>query len=232
MEGFRYSGELELFELAVNWKQYWLRHVKRYLGRRVLENGAGIASNTPLLVSSTCEDWLCLDPDVQQVNMMRQAKLPANCRVACGTITDLAAAEKFDTILYLDVLEHIEDDRAEIAAARDRLLPGGHLVVLAPAHQFLYSPFDAKVGHYRRYDRRSLTACAAHGLALEEMRYLDCVGLAASAANRFLLNADTPTPAQIKFWDRTMVPLSRYVDPLLRGSAGKSIFAAWRRNDL
>jgi len=129
------------------------------------------------------------------------------------------------------VLEHIEDDRAEVVAARDRLLPGGHIVVLAPAHQFLYSPFDAKVGHYRRYDRHSLTGCTADGLMLEEMRYLDCVGLAASAANRFLLKADTPTTAQIKLWDRTMVPLSRCIDPLLRGSAGKSIFAAWRRSD-
>lgn len=230
MKEFRYSGELELFEHAVNWKQYWLQSVKPYLGRRVLENGAGIASNTSLLVSSTCEDWLCLDPDARQVDMMRKTRLPASCRVACGTIADLAAQEKFDTILYLDVLEHIEDDHAEVAAARDRLLPGGHLVVLAPAHQFLFSPFDTKVGHYRRYDRRSLMACAADGLSLEEMRYLDCVGLAASAANRFLLNTDTPTMAQIKLWDRAMVPLSRYIDPLLRGWAGKSIFAVWRRD--
>jgi 2-polyprenyl-3-methyl-5-hydroxy-6-metoxy-1,4-benzoquinol methylase len=231
MKEFRYSGELELFQHAVNWKHYWLRHVRRYLGRRVLENGAGIATNTPMLVSRACEDWLCLDPDLWQVGMMHEAKLPANCRVACGTIVDLAAHEKFDTILYLDVLEHIEDDHAEIAAARDRLLPGGHIVVLAPAHQFLYSPFDAKVGHYRRYDRRSLAACTARGLALEEMRYLDSIGLVASAANRFLLKADTPTPAQIKLWDRTMVPLSRCIDPLLHGLAGKSIFAVWRRSD-
>ena len=52
MEEFHYSGELELFEHAINWKRYWLRDVKRYLGRRVLENGAGIATNTRLLVSS------------------------------------------------------------------------------------------------------------------------------------------------------------------------------------
>jgi 2-polyprenyl-3-methyl-5-hydroxy-6-metoxy-1,4-benzoquinol methylase len=233
MEAFRYSGELELFELAVNWKRYWQRHVRRYLGRRVLENGAGIATNTPQLVSDACEDWLCLDPDVRQVDIMRRAMLPQNCRVACGTIMDLVAAanEKFDTILYIDVLEHIEDDCAEVAAARNLLLPGGHLVVLAPAHQFLYSPFDAEVGHYRRYDRRSLAACAAHGLVPVEMRYLDSVGLVASAANRFLLKAGTATSAQIKLWDRAMVPLSRCIDPLVHGLIGKSIFAVWRRSD-
>jgi 2-polyprenyl-3-methyl-5-hydroxy-6-metoxy-1,4-benzoquinol methylase len=232
MADFRYSGELGLFEHAVNWKQYWQRHVRRYLGRRVLENGAGIATNTTQLVSDACEDWLCLDPDARQVDIMRAAMLPQNCRVACGTIMDLVAAhEKFDTILYIDVLEHIEDDSAEVAAARNLLLPGGHLVVLAPAHQFLYSPFDAEVGHYRRYNRRSLAACAADGLVSVEMRYLDSVGLVASAANRFLLKAGTPTPAQIKLWDRTMVPLSRCIDPLVHGSVGKSIFAVWRRSD-
>jgi hypothetical protein len=74
MEEFHYSGELELFEHAVNWKQYWLRHVKRYLGRRVLENGAGIASNTPLLVSGACENWLCLDPNVRLVDALSRLR--------------------------------------------------------------------------------------------------------------------------------------------------------------
>ena len=73
------------------------------------------------------------------------------------TIESITDAAPFDTILYVDVLEHIADDAAELARARRLLTPEGNLVVLAPAHQSLFSPFDAAVGHYRRYDERTAT---------------------------------------------------------------------------
>ena len=81
--------------------------------------------------------------------------------------------EPQDCILYLDVLEHIADDRAEMKRAAARLAPGGRLVVLAPAHQALFSVFDRAVGHHRRYDRKSLRALTLPELELRTLRYVD-----------------------------------------------------------
>ena len=66
-------------------------------------------------------------------------------------------------------------------------------------------------------------------LELVQMRYLDSIGMAASIANRFLLKASSPTPAQIELWDQRLVPLSKLCDPLLRYRLGKSLLAIWRR---
>ncbi len=146
-----------------------------------------------------------------------------------GTTEDLVASECFDTILYIDVLEHIDDDRGELTRAAAHLKPGGHVIVLSPAHQFLYAPFDRAIGHFRRYSRSSLRAAAPAGLHETRLVYLDSVGLLASAANRLLLSQSMPTESQILAWDRLMIPLSRLLDPLFMGRAGKSILGVWQR---
>ena len=58
--------------------------------------------------------------------------------------------KKYDTILYIDVLEHIEDDYAEIKHAMGLLTSGGRIIIVSPAHNWLYNPCDKAVGHFRR----------------------------------------------------------------------------------
>jgi hypothetical protein len=102
------------------------------------------------------------------------------------------------------------------------------VIVLAPAHQWLFTPFDSAIGHFRRYTRKTLAAAAPPELHTEKLIYLDAVGLAASLANRLLLKQSMPTHAQIQTWDRLMVPISRLLDPLLGNRAGKSVLGIWR----
>src|SRR5205814_658951 len=110
--------------------------------------------------------------------------------------------------------------------------PGGHVVVLAPANQWLYTPFDEAIGHYRRYTKKTLEALTADHLELRRLFYLDAVGLLASLGNRLLLQRAMPNPRQIAVWDRFLVRLSRLVDPLLAYSAGKSVVGVWRKQAL
>jgi len=138
-------------------------------------------------------------------------------------------SRQFDTILYIDVVEHIEKDREELKRAASHLRPGGHLIVLSPAHQRLFSPFDAAIGHFRRYNRAMLRAISPAGLLLERMRYLDSAGMILSAANMLLLRQSMPTAAQLRFWDLCIVPISRVLDKLLLYSIGKTVIAVWRR---
>jgi SAM-dependent methyltransferase len=140
------------------------------------------------------------------------------------------AGQQFDTIVYIDVLEHIEKDSEELSEAARHLRPGGHIIVLSPAHQRLYSPFDAAIGHFRRYNRSSLRAVSPVDLTLIRMRYLDSVGLLASLANSLFLRQSMPHKGQLQFWDNWIVPVSRVLDPLLFYSAGKTIIGIWRKS--
>lgn len=227
--GHYIGTELELFAAATRWKAYWAKSIARWVRGDVLEVGAGIGTNTRVLQSSAVRTWHCLEPDAAlAARAETEVKDLGACRVVVGT-TASPALERYDTILYIDVLEHIEDDRAELVQAASLLRPGGHLVVLAPAHQALYSEFDRAIGHFRRYDAGSLTAVGPASLALERCFYLDSVGVFASFANRAFLKSERPTPAQIKTWDSFMVPLSRLLDPCFGRRLGKSVVAVWSR---
>jgi 2-polyprenyl-3-methyl-5-hydroxy-6-metoxy-1,4-benzoquinol methylase len=232
--GFSYEGsELALFADAVRWKRYYARSLSPFLGPAVLEVGAGIGGTTEILCSRPHLRWVCVEPDAalaaELEARIQGGALPPFCECRVGTLSSIREDERFDTVLYIDVLEHIERDRDELARALLRLNPGGHLIVLAPAHAWLWSPFDAAVGHCRRYTRASLLALGPAGARAVRVRHLDAVGLFASLANRLLLRSALPTAAQIRLWDRGMVPLSRVVDPLFGYRVGKTIVVVWQR---
>jgi SAM-dependent methyltransferase len=219
------GGELTVFREARRWKAYWRDEIAPYVHGAVLEVGAGIGANTTALADLEWDSWLCLEPDPE---LAGQINFPDPVhQVVTGTIADLPAARRFDTILYLDVLEHIADDRSELLAAVARLNPGGSLIVLAPGHNFLFSPFDSAIGHFRRYSRRSLKAVAPPGLRQEKLIYLDSCGLLASLGNRLLLRSAAPNRRQILTWDTFLVPCSRRLDRLLAGNLGKSVLGVW-----
>jgi SAM-dependent methyltransferase len=231
MGDFHYVGsELDLFAEARNWKAYWSRQIGSFIEGDVLEVGAGIGSNTGLMCDRTSGRWVCLEPDPTLASQLGEVlKGRERLQNLCGTLQSLAREERFDTILYIDVLEHIEDDVGEMKEAAQRLRPGGRVIVLSPAHQWLFTPFDASIGHFRRYNRASLKRVSPPGLVLEQMFYLDSCGIAASTANQLLLKQSMPTRRQIGIWDRWIIPVSRTVDPIVGYSLGKSIVGIWRR---
>jgi len=223
---FQYvGGELAIFEKARKWKSYWRDEIAPYIRGDVLEVGAGIGANTKLLGELGFASWTALEPDARLAAQIDPAS--SRHRTVVGTIADLHA--RFDAILYIDVVEHIEDDRAELLRATERLRPGGTLIVLSPAHPFLFTPFDSAIGHYRRYTRSSLAAAAPRCMRPLRIAYLDSMGMLASAGNRVLLKASMPTERQILAWDRLLVPVSRAIDRLFAGRVGKSVLGIWRR---
>jgi SAM-dependent methyltransferase len=228
------GSELELFAAATHWKSYVATALRPYLGPRVLEVGAGIGANIPALFTDAVREWVALEPDADQALQISGAitagKLPAATRVVTGTLDTLHDTSLFDAILYIDVIEHIERDADELRLATQRLAPGGRLIVLVPAHQFLFSAFDAAIGHYRRYSRAGLLEISPPHCRIELLRMLDSVGFFAALANRTVLRASMPTPRQIQVWDRMMVPISRWLDPLTAYRFGKSIVAIWSRS--
>ena len=234
MSDFEYGGdELTLFAASENWKAYWSGEIAPFVGDRVLDVGAGIGTTARTLNFKGYERWVGLEPDRKLCESILQARaaglIPSHVEVRHGTTADLSPSETFDTVLYIDVLEHIEDDAGELRRAAMHLSPGGHIIIVVPAHGYLYTAFDEKIGHFRRYDKKLLSSIVPDGLGVAKMRYLDSAGMIASLANRLLLNSDAPTAAQIGFWDRVLVSTSRLVDPLLRYRVGKSVACVLRK---
>jgi hypothetical protein len=233
---YNYIGsELELFAAATNWKVYLAGILRPFVVGRVLEVGAGIGSNISYLHNGLVREWTCLEPDANLAcrieGRLGTGELPANCRVVKGTIASIDAAALFDTILYLDVLEHIFEDLAELVSARRHLAAQGNLVVLAPAYQFLFTAFDAAIGHHRRYNRAGFRALTPPGCRLTTCFMLDCAGFFASLANKFVLSAPLPSKTQIAIWDELLVPISRILDRAIGYSFGKTMVAVWRSLD-
>jgi SAM-dependent methyltransferase len=234
---FSYVGqELDHFRLARNWKAYWCSQIREFLGREVLEVGAGNGNNSAVLLGVEGLSLTALEPDAALVAQHREllAGFPEDrrqrARLLTGTLADLPAGARFDSILYIDVLEHIEDDAGEVRAAIGFLRPGGRLIVLSPAFMMLFSPFDTALGHYRRYTRASLAAVVPPALRARRLRYLDSLGFTLSLGNGLLLRRSVPTRGQIRFWDGTVVPLSRALDPFLGEFAGRSVLGIWEKS--
>jgi SAM-dependent methyltransferase len=231
---FAYVGsELELFAKATNWKAYFASRIRNHLGEEVLEVGAGLGGTTRILCTRPHRRWVCLEPDPQLVATLEASlaagQLPACCQPRVGTLAELDGSDLFDSLLYIDVLEHIENDRAELETAARHLRPGGKLIVLAPAHPWLYTPFDKAIGHFRRYNKKMLTEAAPPELRVVRLLYLDSVGMLASMGNRFVLGSGMPSPRQLWVWDKLMVPVSRIIDPVIRYTVGKSVLGVWQK---
>jgi len=222
------GNELELFAHAKNWKRYWSSKIRPMLRAPVLEVGAGIGSNLALLRTENI-NWTALEPDSSQATKIANGRSDNNLEVISAYLNDLDGDKTFQTIIYIDVLEHIENDLEEVKLAANRLKAGGRLIVLAPAHNRLFSPFDNAVGHFRRYDKRMLQALTPPELRVESLYYLDAVGCLASFANALLLRSDMPTARQIWLWDRCMVPISRILDKLALYKLGKTIVMVWEK---
>ena len=233
MSQFTYVGtELELFAEAKNWKNYIRVLLDKYIKGDVLEVGAGMGSNTCLLCRSQYNNWLCLEPDNELFQVLEKTidlNCIANCYAYNGIIDLLKDDQFFDSILYIDVLEHIRHDKEEVIKASQHLKANGNLIILGPAHQWLFTPFDTAIGHFRRYNKQMLKAILPNDIEVVKVAYLDCFGLLASLGNKLILSQSRPTLKQIKVWNNFMVPISRRLDSCLGYRLGKSILLVGRK---
>lgn len=233
-QNYEYIGEeLDVFALARNWKQYWGAKISPYLGAEVLEVGVGIGGTTQVLYQASYRRWLAIEPDSTMLKGLLEAQkagnFPTEIEFRQAIVGDLGQDELFDSIIYIDVLEHIEKDAQELEDAAKHLKKGGYLIVLSPAFQFLYTEFDKAIGHYRRYRKADMPRISPKNLKAVKAFYLDGLGMSTSLVNRFFLHSPKPNPRQIKFWDRFLIPISRYcVDPLVFYSFGRSVIFVWQ----
>lgn len=195
-----------------------------HLGRRVLEVGAGLGAVTRELVARGHE-VTAMEPD--PALYARLASAGTGATTVNGTLDDAPAGATWDTVLYVNVLEHIRDDTEELRRATGRLAPDGNVVVFVPALPALYGTMDEVSGHHRRYRRAELAAVfASAGLGMQSLRAFDTVGVLPYWLMYRVLRRRTLGGASVGLYDRVIVPLSRTVGRLTRGRGpGKNLVA-------
>jgi 2-polyprenyl-3-methyl-5-hydroxy-6-metoxy-1,4-benzoquinol methylase len=194
-----------------------------HLGTEVLEIGAGHGELTQRLVpgrfvTATELSKRCVEELHAQYDGM------ANVEIRHAEIDALGRDRRYDSIVLVNVLEHIADDLAALRDLRALLKPGGRVIVFAPAFDGLYSDFDRKIGHHRRYRRSQLVTVADRaGFQLVESRYVNSLGAFAwwLFARRL---RQTPTQGwSVKLYDRTVVPVLRRAETRRIPRFGQSV---------
>jgi SAM-dependent methyltransferase len=194
----------------------------------VLEVGAGHGTFTDLLIRPA-ERIVATDVSERCIGVLRERFAGhAMVTVVQGSLAEARDLGPFDTVVVINVLEHVEDDKAALKDVAANLKPGGRLVLWVPAFELLYSEFDRRIGHYRRYrvaEVRSLLEGA--GLQIVEARYVNPVGWVAWLVAARLLRRN-PTGKAAHVFDRYFVPTLRRLDRRFRSPFGASVFAAAR----
>lgn len=218
------SRELEVLSNTPVSTRIILDELLPHVGPRVLEVGAGLGLVTEQLVAAG-RTVTALEPDPSLHERIGARGEGATVRNA--TLVSSGLEGPFDTVLYVNVLEHIEDDAAELAAARGILGTGGNIVIFVPAMPSLWGTMDAVSGHFRRYRRRELaTVMHAAGLRPVVMRNFDPVGIAPYWLAYRVLRRRVLGGAAVGAYDKVIIPASRAVSRLTRGRGpGKNLIA-------
>jgi len=206
-----------------------------YLGHDVMDVGAGHGAITELLAEG--RSVLATDLSDSCIAAMQQRFSAApNVEVRKADLRELDPAElgrSFDSVVLINVLEHIEDDAGTLADLKRFLRPGGRLVIYVPALNGLYGPWDRKVGHFRRYSKwRLREVVAAAGLELSELHYANLLAIPAwFAFSRFSAGSNDDPGGSLSIWDRTGVPLSRTIETRVRPPVGLNLLCVARAPD-
>jgi len=220
------AATLERLAEAPRFNRWMFDRVRPWVGDRVLEIGSGIGNLSQFLVDRASVVLTDTTPEYLERLRERFGHLPSVeiMRLYLPTVDDAVAHRRFDTIVCLNVLEHVADDGLSLAAIRSLLDRGGRLILLVPALPSLYGSLDRALGHVRRYTPRELRTKFDHaGLRMEHLEYFNLAGLPGWwLAGRVLRRTLIPT-ASLRWFD-ALVPLFR-LERLLPWRIGQSLIA-------
>jgi glycosyltransferase involved in cell wall biosynthesis len=196
---------------------HWMyRQIAPYVGQHVLEAGCGIGNLTELLLNSERLIVTDFDPFYLEMINRRYGHLE-NFRSVPMDLTraeDYARLgdERLDTIICLNVLEHIDTDCEVLAHFHRLLAPGGHAIILVPQHPWLYTPTDKSLGHVRRYTAQELDEKLKNaGFEVVHQQGFNRLGTLGWYASGKILGKEHLSPSQMKMYNR-LLPVARLVE--------------------
>ncbi|HEY8558956.1 MAG TPA: methyltransferase domain-containing protein [Pyrinomonadaceae bacterium] len=223
--------DLEAMSFAVNYHRWILREFRPFWGRKAVEVGAGTGSFSKLLLEENFETLSLVEPSEMFDQLKRNISaidsatdINFHQSVFAHVYQRLASEHRPDSIIYVNVLEHIEDDAAELSMIYKTLPKGGRCFILVPALQKLYGEFDRKIGHFRRYAKIEIgKKCQVAGFRLVKLKYLDFAGIFPWFVKYKMLKSDSLEGGAVALYDKIAVPFISRVERHLPMPLGKNI---------
>ena len=222
-----FGRDLEVMSFARNYHQWILDEFRPFLGPHLLEVGAGTGDFSQLLLQTQPTSLTVIEPS-QNMFPLLDEKLknePHTKRVNAffGDIYQSLATQP-DTIIYVNVLEHIADDKAELIYMYESLPVDGHICIFVPALQWLYGKADENLGHFRRYHKKPLeTLLQAVGFKIVKSRYFDIAGVLPWWILFCLLKNKEVKAGQVSIYDKMVIPIMRRIENQIPLPVGKNI---------
>jgi SAM-dependent methyltransferase len=228
-----YAGrDLEAMSFARNYHRWILELFEPYLGTRIVEVGAGTGSFSELILTRPVETLSLVEPSremyrllVENVRALQTTARIETYNAVFGDVAErIGANERPDSIIYVNVLEHIADDEAELRAIHRTLAERGRVFIFVPALRWLYGSLDREIGHHRRYTRPELLEkCRGAGFRVLKSTFFDSTGVLPWWIKYRLLGSRTMEPGVVKLYDRFAVPLVKRMEALVSPPIGKSL---------
>jgi SAM-dependent methyltransferase len=231
------AADLEVMSDAENYVGWiFTELIAPHLGRSVLEIGSGIGTySTRIAADPNVARLTCVEIDASCNATARLALAAADVRKPVEHVVGdyLGAAlhkDDYDTALLINVLEHLQDDRAAVAKAHGELRAGGTLVIFVPAFGLLMSTLDRRLGHYRRYTTGSLRRLLeGAGFTVTALRYYNLTGFLGWLWRFRICGRTEQSHGMVRFFDRIVLPVQLLVERALPLPVGQSVYAVAKK---
>jgi len=235
-----YPGrDLEAMTFAVNYHKWILEFFRPHLGTRVVEVGAGTGAFSQLVLEHRLVSLSLLEPSRAMYELLSRnvgtfhaaARLMTYNSTLRPVAAELKTIQKPDSMVYVDVLEHIDDDEGEPKTVHETLGKGGKLFIFVPALKKLSTRFDEHLGHHRRYAKLELEdKCRRAGFTVLTSTYFDLVGITPWWVKYKLLRSGTMEPRVVQLYDKYVVPCAKLLESLIKPPFGKNVILVAERS--
>jgi SAM-dependent methyltransferase len=221
-----FGRDLEAMSFARKYHSWIIDEFRPYFGSTVGEIGAGTGNFSRMLVEAGIPNLTSFEPAENMFSILRErVQATPQIQAVNGYFGDECDAYEgaFDSLVYVNVLEHIERDGDELIHIRNSLRPGGHALIFVPALQWLYSDLDEKLGHFRRYHKPELLRLFSRaGFKVLKLRYFDLLGVLPWYFAYTLLKRPM-TGGSVSLYDNLVVPITRALERLAPAPFGKNL---------
>ncbi|MBI3417521.1 MAG: methyltransferase domain-containing protein [Verrucomicrobia bacterium] len=227
-----YAHDLEAMSAAGNYHRWILEEFAPFLGNRVVEVGAGSGAFSELLLGQSIQSLAAFEPSdnlfpTLAANLGGDRRARAFHAILEDRVEEIRG--QCDCVLYVNVLEHVEDAPRELELVQTALVAGGHVCIFVPALTWLYSELDRKLGHFRRYHRAPLRQVVEHaGFEIIKLKYFDLPGILPWYL-AFTLLRGSFSRGKVSLYDRLIVPLARSVERRWPPPVGKNLLCVARK---
>jgi SAM-dependent methyltransferase len=215
---------------AKNYNRWIWQILSPHLGKSVLEIGAGIGTFTRYL--KDCPKLYATDIADNCVSLLKsEFGAYPNIEIDYFDVTQIISTERWlrrevDTVVCLNVLEHIENDVEALRNIYSVTAEKSSLILMVPAFQFAYGTIDELDGHYRRYSKKDLVKkIRAAGFSICRIQYFNSIGLLAWYYTNRIVRDKSTSPVKAMLYDNYVVPFIRIAERLIEPPFGQSLIA-------